>query len=287
MLLAVDDYVSKSLKEPVISLYGVDAVGEVVIVNVHDFRPYFFVIPNKETFSDRELGIFTQSLNQQMADAPKQPWLTLDRYVLSTERASGRSIRGYTPDSRLFLRITFVNPKIMPIAEKILRDTLKMQIFESNITPLHLRFMIDHNIRGGGWVELEAYQYRFDGQDRFNVSYENVLPRNDILEIAPVRILTFDIECQAPEKRFPQADSDPVIQIANIVCVYGQDEPLMKNVFVLHGCDPIDGCVVYEFDTEEELLLSWSRYINAVNPGKLVVLFFFCCFFPNSNLLEL
>jgi DNA polymerase delta subunit 1 len=35
--------------------------------------------------------------------------------------------------------------------------------------------------------------------------------------IAPLRILSFDIECSADAGKFPTPNSDPVIQIANIV----------------------------------------------------------------------
>jgi len=33
--------------------------------------------------------------------------------------------------------------------------------------------------------------------------------------VAPLRILSFDIECQGRKGYFPEAEHDPVIQIAN------------------------------------------------------------------------
>jgi len=36
-------------------------------------------------------------------------------------------------------------------------------------------------------------------------------------KIPPLRILSFDIECSAEAGKFPTAQTDPVIQIANIV----------------------------------------------------------------------
>ncbi len=40
---------------------------------------------------------------------------------------------------------------------------------------------------------------------------------------------------------FPEAEVDPVIQIANHVCVQGQSEPVVKNIFTLKECAQISG----------------------------------------------
>jgi len=40
--------------------------------------------------------------------------------------------------------------------------------------------------------------------------------------IAPLRILSFDIECAGRKGIFPEADKDPVIQIANMVTRQGK-----------------------------------------------------------------
>ena len=52
------------------------------------------------------------------------------------------------------------------------------------------------------------------------VNYNSVkcLPcEGEYSKIAPLRILSFDIECSAEAGRFPTPNTDPVIQIANIV----------------------------------------------------------------------
>ena len=51
---------------------------------------------------------------------------------------------------------------------------------------------------------------------------------------------------RAPRRRsrpgvFPEADKDPVIQIANHVTCQGSDKPIVKNVFTLKECAPISG----------------------------------------------
>ena len=72
-------------------------------------------------------------------------------------------------------------------------------------------------------------------------------------KIAPLRVLSFDIECAA-EHGFPNAEKDPVIQIA-CVCKSTTSELFdYKVVFVLNGAAPISGTHVKHMKTEKQLL---------------------------------
>lgn len=81
--------------------------------------------------------------------------------------------------------------------------------------------------------------------------------------MAPLRILSFDIECQGRKGYFPEAEHDPVIQIANTVSVYGDDKPVVQNIFTLKGCLPIVGAQVFPSNTEEDMLLKWRSFVHA------------------------
>ena len=59
--------------------------------------------------------------------------------------------------------------------------------------------------------------------------------------IAPLRILSFDIECAGRKGIFPEAQIDPVIQIANMVTRQGENKPFVRNVFTLNTCANIVG----------------------------------------------
>ena len=67
------------------------------------------------------------------------------------------------------------------------------------------------------------------------------IPLSEMSKIAPLRILSFDIECSAAKGKFPTPDQDPVIQIANYVKVHGDEEPIVRNVFTLNSCAQIVG----------------------------------------------
>lgn len=71
-------------------------------------------------------------------------------------------------------------------------------------------------------------------------------------KIAPLRILSFDIECKGRKGVFPEPEHDSVIQIANIVSRQGEREPFIKNVFTLDTCAPIVGSEVRPFSKRDE-----------------------------------
>lgn len=82
--------------------------------------------------------------------------------------------------------------------------------------------------------------------------------------MAPLRILSFDIECQGRKGYFPEAEQDPVIQIANSLSVYGRNTgPIVQNVFTLKGCLPIVGAQVISSESEEDMLLKWRQFLHA------------------------
>ncbi len=53
---------------------------------------------------------------------------------------------------------------------------------------------------------------------------------------------------------FPEADKDRVIQIANMVSLYGETEPFIRNIMTLDTCAPIIGSQVMSYKLEDELL---------------------------------
>ena len=72
-------------------------------------------------------------------------------------------------------------------------------------------------------------------QIEFDISYEDLISHpaeGEWQKIAPLRILSFDIECAGRKGVFPEAEKDPVIQIANMVVTQGEKEPFIRCVCV-------------------------------------------------------
>jgi DNA polymerase delta subunit 1 len=88
--------------------------------------------------------------------------------------------------------------------------------------------------------------------------------------MAPLRILSFDIECAGRKGVFPEPNQDPVIQIGNVVTRYGESKPFVRNVFVLDTCSSIVNTQVFEFDKEEKMLMAWRDFLEKVDPDVII-----------------
>uniref|UniRef100_A0A7S4JRR7 DNA polymerase n=1 Tax=Odontella aurita TaxID=265563 RepID=A0A7S4JRR7_9STRA len=210
-----------------------------------------------------------------------------------------RSIMGYRTPHTHFLKVYVGMPTMVPTLKRAMEEGIDLpgvrktskggigsgwddgqggggpsyQPFECNV-PFVLRFMIDRKITGAGWLTLPkgTYALRDEGDKRqthcqleVDISFNEIVahePAGEWNKIAPLRVLSFDIECQGRKGHFPEAEMDPVIQIANVVSVYGKKEPVAQNVFTLKGCLPIVGAQVISSETEEDMLLKWRAFLQ-------------------------
>lgn len=137
--------------------------------------------------------------------------------------------------------------------------------------------MVDCDVRGSCWVSVPPNTYSIrsarisSAQLEIETTYESLVahpPDGEWQLLAPFRVLSFDIECAGRPGIFPSPDTDPVIQIANIIAVAGGEQEI-KNIFVLGTCAPIVGATVISFATEEELLDAWARFVRESDPDIL------------------
>jgi DNA polymerase delta subunit 1 len=130
------------------------------------------------------------------------------------------------------------------------------------------------------WVEAPPKKYHLvpEGQRQSScqieaeINYIDLIshePKGEWSKMAPLRILSFDIECAGRKGVFPQATHDPVIQIANMVTRYGENKPFIRNVFCLDTTSPIVATQVLDFDDEREMLRSWKQFLDKVDPDLI------------------
>jgi DNA polymerase delta subunit 1 len=144
-----------------------------------------------------------------------------------------------------------------------------------------LRFMVDTKLAGMSWVEVPTRSYKLihenerqsNCQIEAEVSYRDLIahkPEGEWSKMAPLRILSFDIECAGRKGIFPEPNSDPVIQIANVVTRYGEKKPFVRNVFCLDTTSLIVNTQIFEFGSEEKMLMAWRNFLEKVDPDVII-----------------
>ncbi|KAF7794322.1 hypothetical protein EIP86_005456 [Pleurotus ostreatoroseus] len=265
-------------------MFGVTDDGHSVLMHVLDFLPYFYVAAPRGF-----LNTDTQSFREYLNDLNSGGWV---RHV---ELANKRSLWGYRGDDFVpFIKIVCADQRSLPkirdecFCSNSLRgecrynDLFKdaVNTYESNIN-YTLRFMIDTRVVGMNWIELPAGKYELwtGSKKKSRCQIEVAVKWNDFIShspegdwqrMAPLRILSFDIECAGRKGIFPEANVDPVIQIANMVTRQGESQPFIRNVFTLNTCANIVGSQVLSYDDETEMLEAWTRFVQEVDPDVII-----------------
>ncbi|KAI0044763.1 hypothetical protein FA95DRAFT_1597235 [Auriscalpium vulgare] len=258
-------------------LYGATEDGHSVLAHVTGFLPYFYVAAPR--------GIDVADL-----DALKNYLNAITNDVLFIEFIKKISLWGYRGDEEaLFMKITVREPRAVPRVRGIFErgectfhDLFSgpVSTYESNI-PYILRFMIDTKVTGMNWIEAPAGKYQMvQGNSRksqcqieLTIKWDQFISHSaegPWSKIAPLRILSFDIECAGRKGIFPEAQVDPVIQIANMVTSQGEARPFIRNVFTLNTCSHIVGSQVISFDDEAEMLQKWRDFVEEVDPDVII-----------------
>ncbi|KAF3971356.1 hypothetical protein CMV_005041 [Castanea mollissima] len=268
----------------IIRIFGVTSEGHSVCCHVHGFEPYFYISCPPGMGPD-DISRFHQMLEARMKEVNRNS--KVPQYVRRIELLQKRSIMYYQQQtSHPFLKIVVALPTMVTSCRGILDRGIQIDGFgmksfmtyESNVL-FALRFMIDCNIVGGNWIEVPAGKYKKTAKNlsycqlEFDCLYSDLIshaPEGEFSKMAPFRVLSFDIECAGRKGHFPEPNHDPVIQVANLVTLQGEDQPFIRNVMTLKSCSPIVGVDVMAFDTEREVLLAWRDFIREVDPDIII-----------------
>lgn len=275
---------------PVMRMFGVTRDGNSILCHIHGFHPYFYVFtaqkpdPKKiDNFRETLNGLCKQKANNKLAD--------LNEHIIKVEHVMARSVYGYCGnEEQNFLKIHCALPQVVRAAAGIFerQEIHSMGVyfqgstdngysmFESNIE-YEIRFMADNKVYGCSWVEIPAGSYKLREQNEYqslcqiecDINYTDFIahpPEGEWAGIAPLRTLSFDIECANRKGIFPEPEYDAVIQIANVVVKQGITEPFVRCIFTLRSCAPIAGAIVRSFNSEKEMLLRWAEFVKEIDP---------------------
>ncbi|CAN1169464.1 DNA polymerase delta catalytic subunit [Linum perenne] len=269
---------------PIIRIFGVTSEGHSVCCNVHGFEPYFYISCPPGMGPD-DISRFHKVLEVRMREMNRNS--KVSKLIRRIELVHKKSIMYYQQqESNPFLKIVVALPAMVSSCRGILDKgihidgigTKSFMTYESNVV-FTLRFMVDCGIVGGNWIEVPAGKYKKTikslsyCQLEVDCLYSELLshvPEGEFSKMAPFRILSFDIECAGRKGHFPEPSHDPVIQVANLVTLQGENQPFVRNIMTLKSCSPIVGADVMSFDTEREVLLAWRDFIREVDPDIII-----------------
>ena len=274
-------------------LFALDDNGEFFTVHV-THAPYYFFIDAPSHFTQSQCDTFCSYINNCIArTAPRKRKRTYQSQqidsdyteeeappeivVASVTVVMAKTIWGYQPRPRPFLRLTLSNPRfryaVKELAERGIAwgpfANLHVATYEASMKPTE-RYMQDKNIVGMGWMSIARYSdapYAISTCNREIVVHADNISALSSMRLPPYRILSFDIECAGRKGIFPTPDIDPVIQIGNHCVLRGaREQSLDATVFVLNGCSNVVGANVRSFAHEDQLLGAWAAYVHAMDP---------------------
>jgi DNA polymerase elongation subunit (family B) len=261
-------------KEFIIRLFGRTEDEKTIYCETTNFRPYYF-IKMEPSWRRSDASTIIEELKERVK---KRDDTLLDGF-LGYNIIEKYDFYGFTDFKKFnFIRLEFTNfdtftafTYAMKKKVKIARSYVKLKAYESNIIP-YIRMMHMLDLRSVGWVEVN----KFNLLDNEETTYCDInvqanwmdLKKNDDIKNQKFTILSYDIECKSIDGSFPnpERDGDKVIQIGITISRYGEAECYYKHIITLGKCSSIDGIIVESYETEEEVLLAFSRLIRELNP---------------------
>lgn len=216
------------------------------------FNPYFFIK------TDKDLKSFIKS--------------TFWRGLVSCEVHRGKDLWGFqNGELSRFLKVEFKTHRALrncaySIDNNKFSELAGCKVYESNIDPV-LRFMHVSGCLSTGWIDPGLCEPDAESTCEVNLWAPNwrfitPLARDDI---APLRIMSFDIECYSSTGAFPDPKNphDVVFQIGITTKAFGQEGFLDRKCLCLKETAGDD---VECFETEKDLLKAFERYLIKNDP---------------------
>jgi DNA polymerase elongation subunit (family B) len=203
-----------------ITLFGSDSEGKSVSLFITGFEPFFYVeIPSEWKRSDiTAYEQYLLSKSRLVKNEHALVFMTTEKHKTFWDFTNGKMLT--------FLKIQATSKRVWtkmrnacmnsetatPIPFTLGKKSYTLRVFEANIDPL-LRFFHMRELKPAGWAYIPEGEYDDDTSTnssaalQFTAECSSIHPAsNDIqLTSAPLRILSWDIECTSSHGDFPLA----------------------------------------------------------------------------------
>jgi len=275
---------SNADKKYVIKMFGRTENGESVYIRVDDFPPHFYILlpeswkTNIEEKCDYLIDVLKK---KSYCETIFDKWEIVYR----------KKFYGFYAGKKFpFLRIIFKNKKNMMSASRLFDNKIcmysgttnranikdrfiKFNIYESNIDP-YIRFIHIQDLHPCGWIKINNDKLiELDEPSTckyvYKVCWNDILPINDKIGIAPFIVASFDIECKSGDGisfPIPSNINDPIIQIGITLNRYGCQDIYKRIMISLGTCDPIHDVELHICKREKDLLEKFQEVIQKEDP---------------------
>lgn len=193
------------------------------------------------------------------------------KFISKGEYVRGKTLRGFTNGAEMrLLRILCATDDILKSCIRIIKsNNLFPCTYDGRLEPM-LRFTHEADITASGWMCVRGGRYTIHDEERVATTLDITAPFSCIKkcereDIARSLVLSFDIETYSASGEFPEADRDPVIQIACTLWWTNEDKET-NIIFVLDSCGPLPDTEVRCFSDERKLLMAWRDFFIDADP---------------------
>ena len=285
-------------KRLIIRTYGLTKNGISVCLEITGFEPYFLLklpptwLKNKITSLENRILSMVQNQKKNISfEVVKMKKLyffdnykdhTFLKINFKTDNARWETMKTIIPSDKEDL-----SPSIIKIqkSKQFIIDGIRyeLDIYESTMDTI-IRFIHLSKIKPSGIIQVDSSKLkktktRSTCQIVKSVYWKDIQPVNEDW-IAPFRVSSFDIECTSKDGNFPQSEriEDKIIQIGTTTRIFGEKYCSIRHIVTLKKCNNIPDIknksnelvVVDSVDTEQELLILWSKHICAIDPDVMI-----------------
>ena len=264
----------------IIHTFGRMLDGKSIYMRVINYTPHFYIkLPL--TWSKVEANSYIKQMHCYLtSDMNKKVWEKFRSCLLTIDLVEKKVAEGFTNEKQyLFARLCFNNSIAMNKYRFLFEESTlsipgvttkptSFKTYEANLSSM-LRCFHIKKISGCSWVEVVKYiEIKDNDKESYcdielRVDWRNIIPIIKT-ENAPLRIMSFDIECYSSDGGFPQARrfGDKIIQIGSTYTYLGKSTPYRQHIVCLNETSNIEGVIVESYNDEYDVIKAWIDEIR-------------------------